>query len=147
MLVLKLLKLLRKQDLDVLDVLEFLLEVAKLTKTTVDDKVLQRLQEIYEKDPELFNRLIALILSLILSEAKGGSTCCAETTLEELVEAKPVEEKKETVVKAPEQKSQQPVAKKAEPEKKEEPAKKVEVEKKDVKTAEDVEQILKSLFQ
>lgn len=107
MLVRLLLKLVLHKTLSVEEILSLMGEVAKLTKTNVDDGIVQKLKDVYQTDPQLFENLLKLILSLVLEKAEDG---LMQEKAETQVQPKQ-EEKQEKQVKVEEKKEEVTVAK------------------------------------
>lgn len=102
MLIRLLLKLVLHKTLTVEEILELIGEVSKLTKTNVDDAIVQKLKDIYESDPQLFENLLKLILSLVLEQTEQGVRQEQSNVEEKKQEQPKVEEKKEEVAVAKE---------------------------------------------
>lgn len=99
MLVRLLLKLVLHKTLTVEEILQLVGEVAKLTRTNVDDAIVQKLKDVYQTDPQLFENLLKLILSLVLEQTDKGLVVQQEQKVEQPKQEQPKqEEKKEATV-------------------------------------------------
>jgi len=127
-LVLLVLKLL-KRNVSIEDVLELFVELAKLTPVDVDDKIANKLLELYKKDPDLFMKVVTLIISIILSDQP----------FQEVATNKEVKQ----VAK----KSEEPKKKEEKVEVKEDPKDEDNEEESDEKIKQEVDDLIKGLFQ
>lgn len=130
-LVLLVLKLLKK-NISIEDVLELFVELAKVTPIEVDDKIANKLLELYKSDPELFIKVISMIISVILSEEPIQKSSLQEK-VKEIVNENKKASKKEKEVKPEEDKTKE--------DKNEEDGENEE------KIKQEVDDILKGLFQ